>query len=589
MQKKKPTGLSKKVPAIFQGIPQANPRSAGEAQESMPDDRERNPSEEIRSSSEEIRSFAGTVKLLFEVNETSAKVLLVAKHASLWEVKEVRRFPVPSPLPERYQFDWAHFTEWLRATIEEFSIRSLYEVRVLWSGGGIFVAEVDKPQASAKNMREALIWEIAENLPFPVEESQLRFDDKGERVLVMVMENAFLEPLLECFHDAEIYPSVVTALPVAFQALHSHFSLLDSGNNLLVHMTRSRTFILAFRQGRFHSIREFPLGGEHMTKSMMGTLIVDETHVDIGYEEAQVLKETLGLPTPDLMADPEEPKRSQLAARIRPLFEKLTGEFRNMISRFQKQFPEETIDGIYLSGGASEMNGLDDYFSSQMHLPVQKLDVAKMDPKLRLSEVNLTGLAYAPEGRLNFAAAEDLWKPRFELYRERLKKGAFWMGVGFLILALWTGIKIGMSYYEARKHESVFRQMGASNEKIMELDTLLGQIGGIKNIRSREIAPEPPLGRMLRELSQLIPDPIFLKRLDYQKHPKPVAEFRGVIRMSNRSPDVVLSDFLESLNRSPVFQKSQLESRSGETDREKGYVHFVVRTQLMIGRGGQHG
>lgn len=574
MSKKKTTGLSKKVPAIFQGLPdiEVRPPIQGEAplQSASP--------EPERARSAHSQPSGG--RLLFEVSEYGAKMMVTRRRHNGFEIMQVAKCEPPQGIKGKIRMEREMLAEWLKEAVRDYVHHGMPEARLLLTHTKNFVAEVEKPEAEAKDLRDAVIWQIADSLPFPVEKAEVRYELRDTRLMAAAVETEYLGLVIDVFHEAGIYPELVTLLPFAYQAFYERYDVFGRGVVMVVHMAGHQTSFFTFREGKLKALREIALGGEQVTQAMMGTLVVNETQVTVGYEEAKVLKESLGLPTSQLMPDPEEPKRSQLSSRIRPIFEKLTTELKNSIGKIQRDFPGESLKGIFLAGGASQMKGIDDYFASALGVPVQPIPVAKIDPLLDLSSAGLLGLAQMSSNRFNFASLEDLWKPRFDFYRMCLKKGcAILLGLMF-VFALGLGFQIFMKQRAFKAEQKIFLEMGASDEKLAALDTVLSNIAIARDLRQREIGAQPRLGNVLRELSHLVPSAMVIQTMHYRKQPKPLMVLGGTVEAGGRPPDLVLSGFLEKLNRSNSFRHSHLDSRSEISGGHAQEARFSVSVEV---------
>jgi len=574
MPKKKVTGLSKKVPAIFQGIANLDQKVRDEGG-SLREDvlRDENPGRAVTG--------AAGLRFLFEAGDSSARLLVVRRAGSQWQRAYSREFEASVDAQGKRLFNWKDFPDWIKGVMAEASPKLPYEVRVLLTGSRVYVIEAEKPDVAVKELKETLVWQIADSLPFPVEDSQVMFEERGEKILMVAVENTFLNAVLRSFHAASVFPALVTVSPVAYEALNETYAMFTAGNALLIDIGENQTCSLIFHEGRFQSMRDTDLGREHVIRSMMGILVVNESHVQIGYEEAKVLYESLGIPTPNLMPDAGEPKHSQLSARMRPVFEKMIQEFRGSLNQYQKEYPQAPIQGIYLAGEGSAMKGLDEYFAEQLRSPVERLKIEQGEKSVEQGQLNLMGLACLARPQFNFASAEDLWKPKFEKYRDLLKKASFVFAAFLLLMMTVLGIQIMTGSYRLGAQQKEFRKIGADDAKIARLDGLLTRLTRAKEIQTGSITPGPALGKVFRELSYIVSPSMVLSGFSYQKNPTPAVVFKGRIRRAARAPDLVLSDFLEKLNQSKVFRHSRLESREGMESEGQNDLLFTIKTQLV--------
>lgn len=568
---RKSSGLSKNIPAIFQGIPD------------LPVDRaEKRPGTPKPATVPEPVAVAGPVRLLVQISRTAAKMLAAEKRAGSWKFVAARSLPRNPALPAA-EIERESLHAWIRETAASFGEGKRVESRLLLSGSGIYMTEVEIPEVPVEERQDAILWQIAEELPFPVEESEIRMHESSGRMQVVAIEHSLLNLALEALHEAELFPAMVTHLPAAYRELGIRSQAFPVAEHLLVHIGSTMTTAVTFHEGEVARSRDFRGGGEQITQAMMGRLVLDDHQMDIGYEEALLLKESIGMPTPQLMPDPAEPKHSQLAGRIRPIFEKLTAELRTSMGQHERDFPGQKIRAITLSGGGSRLKGIETYFSDELHLPVTALDTSGMDRHVNVSTAALSGLLEAENIPFNFAAREDLLEPAFRKWAGYLKRAAGVLGICLLVFAASFGVRLVLLHAEMGGYEQKLEKMGMDSARIQELDGYLDEIRRIRSERQGIVRQEPPLGPVLRDISRLIPQAVQLKGLKFENAIEPYSIFRGVIRPGERSPDLVISDFQKSLGRSPLFLNPRLESRLAGGDEGEGSVIFIMNTTLAGG------
>lgn len=573
MTQKKSTGLSKKIPAIFQGLPDIDTaeKAASSSTETPAGPRGVSAADSLKDT-----------RILFEVGESSAKMLIARDEPAKFKILKSAKHYFDADSKGKFPRHSEALRLWLEDCVREHPEILQGETRVLLSGQGTYMTELESPAVRRKELRDALIFQIADKSPFPVEEAAMIFEEKNGRIRVGLVENALMDFVLAAFHAAGIHPAWILMLPTAYQSLNEAFAILPEKNVLLADMGRSQTSILAFRKGEFCGMRQISVAGENVTRAMMGTLIVGENQIVIQYEEARTLKETLGLPTPDLMSDANEPKLSQLAARIRPLFEKMTNEFRASMIQFQKQFPEEKIEEVILSGGEAQLKGVDLFFSQQLNLPVKILDLSAVDPSLDLSLAPLGGLVRARKTVFNFAAVEDIWRPRLETMSRGLRRAALAVSGLMAFFILLFGFQAARAGWTLKSQQAKYREMSPAVRKMEELEDVVQKIKDRRSLLEKSIGGRPHFGGVLRELSHLVPPAMTLRKVLFQADPNPSVDFEGILQAgSSSSPDLLLSQFLDALNQSPFFSHSVLESRSTPQDAQNSSVQFVIRTQIV--------
>lgn len=567
------SGLSKQVPAIFEGIPRFD--------QGPPHKKEVKFLKKFAVFPSSLPTLVRP-KLLFEIGGSKVKVLLMKKKGDAWKIEKIRVHVFTLELKEKRKEDLNEkISAWLKECFQEFAVGKNYEARLLLKGQEIFLTDIEKPPVITGPKHDLYLWQIAERMPFPGEESRLIFEEKNDTALIAAIHEPALHIRLIPFHENRIHPELVTAMAMAYESLNRQYALFPEKNVLVVHIGSHQTSFFSFQNGEFRSMREIPLGGEAVTQAMMGTLVIDDTQITIGYQEAEALKEKLGLPTPNLMPDAEkEPKLSQLSERIRPIFEKMVTELKSTMIQFQNQDPEQQIQAIYLAGGGGELKGLDEYLSTQLNLSVQKLNVQKIDPQLNLSLAALAGLAYADPKRFNFALREDTWKPKFEAWGVSLKWGSVALAGVVALIAIFIGLQTFTGQSALATQQKKLESLGTVSRALDELHALTQAISERKMTLNQQVKPDLPLGEALKELSHLIPPSIQLTKITFQKEPQSIINLEGIVKTEIHSPDLVLSNLLEQLNQSDLFEHSSLESRNLEENTSA--VQFSIRVHLVL-------
>ncbi len=569
MQKKKNSGLAKKVPAIFEGLPDIE-ESAAKARAVAPEAGE-------APKGKEAPFVRGPVCFLIELSPLFVKFALAQYAGGRPKMLKSARYAWGSP-EKRLEPDPAQLGKIVSGVMDDWRLQAGVASRLLMRGYDMTFLTMEKPAVPAKQMRDSVLWQLAEKTTLPVEQAELYYEAKGELLKVAALDGGLRDVLLSAFHENGVYPELVTVAPAAYESLNQKTEIFRRGSMLLAEIGDDESGFAVFQKGGLEVFREAALGEDQIIRAMRGTFVIDGASMTIDYEEAGTLLDEFGLPTPNLVQDPNEPKLSQLSARIRPVCEKITQEIRTTLTQFQKQFPSEKISEITLTGAGEHIKGLDVYISAQLGLPVRSLAAGDIAQGLDRSQVALAGLAMADSLRFNFAALEDLWKPRMEKIRKLLRAGVLFSFVAF---AAFAGLL--MFWNQARKaalgkYQKQYQDLGVSIGVIDGLREVAAQSEARKTILREEVPPMPYLGGVLRELSRRVPPEILITSLGYKKDRPPVLEIKGSISLSGRE-DAVISAFMEQLNLSPFFEHSSLESR--DEKETGGGVAFMIQVELV--------
>lgn len=562
--KKKPSGLAKKIPAIFEGLPDVEDlgrRGPGSVAVQAPSAKP-----------------AKNPLLLMEAGVSSFKAALVQVESKkimvggLFSTKFVNSDPSGMPEP-------AVLKPILEKCLQEFRLTRPVPSRLLVRGSGTSMLRTEKPDAPAKQIKEALVWQLAEKISFPVERSEICYQEQAGTMLAAAMDMQVRDKVLESFHAAGIFPEAIVPLPVLYEPFQQKKTLAGSPNVLIVDLAESQCSLVLFLKGRFELFREAPYGYEQVLKAMKGTLMVENTAITIDSQEAEALLAEFGLPTPNLVIDPQEPKLSQLSARIRPVFEKIVQEIRSTLTLSQKQMPAEKIEEICLSGAGEGLKGFDQYLANQLSMPVRRMDVKIWDSRLDGSWAGIIGLGLTGSTPFNFAPFEDAIKPKLDRAASVVRMLTVWSALALAAAGFLMGSALAVKAKALAAQKKNFSALVNQNQKIAWLETLKNQVAQRRQLLEAEALKPMHHGAVFREISRLMPPDLLLTQISFQAGPAAEAAFSGRVLPGSENADSVISGFLEKLNQSPFFDRSALDSRSA--DPEKGTIEFLVRADLV--------
>lgn len=231
-------------------------------------------------------------------------------------------------------------------------------------GAHAFIRTVTLPKMPAKELKEALMWEVKKQLPYPLEE--VVFDyvsaESGEHIAVTYAASE------KYYAEAHIAPLKAAGLDVVALDINPLCLLrtirpATSGNVVVLDMGAMSTEIHIVKNGILRITRAVGTGGPQLRRR----LVLD----GLSEEEAErVLKEG---------------SREELSG---PLSE-ISLEVSRSIDFYKANFKEKTIAEIILVGGVSLNPGVRDFFSEAFGLSVSVPDPFK---DLRLADEGMRPL-----------------------------------------------------------------------------------------------------------------------------------------------------------------------------------------------------
>jgi type IV pilus assembly protein PilM len=256
------------------------------------------------------------------------------------------------------------------------------------AGPTVVVREVPLPVMSDRQLRKSIQWEARNYLSFPVEDSVVEFQvtDRpaaGEgtqmRVMLVAAPRDMVDSQVEAIEVAGLDPVAVEIQPFAMMrgilaANGSHSA--EGETTAVLGIGAAYTEITIMKGGTFVLTRMIPIAGDAFTEAIKNAL-------DIDTEEANQLKET----ATQVVSSEEEratldPAAQQASRAIEPLLDEIIREVRRSLAYhdYQQQAPEAGagdlgVNRILLSGGSAKLPRINEYFMSQLGVPVEVVSI----------------------------------------------------------------------------------------------------------------------------------------------------------------------------------------------------------------------
>jgi len=256
------------------------------------------------------------------------------------------------------------------------------------AGPTVVVREVPLPVMSDRQLRKSIQWEARNYISFPVEDSVVEFQvtDRpaaGEgtqmRVMLVAAPRDMVDSQVEAIEVAGLDPVAVEIQPFAMMRgiLAANGAHSGEGETTAVlGIGAAYTEITIMKDGAFVLTRMIPIAGDAFTDAIKNAL-------DIDAEEANQLKET----AMQVVSSEEEratldPAAQQASRAIEPLLDEIIREVRRSLAYhdYQQQAPEAGsgdlgVNRILLSGGSAKLPRINEYFMSQLGVPVEVVSI----------------------------------------------------------------------------------------------------------------------------------------------------------------------------------------------------------------------
>lgn len=228
----------------------------------------------------------------------------------------------------------------------------------------LVVREMSVSNLPAKEMRQALPFQVKDALPLPVERSLLDFypleqpgDNPTVRGLLIAMPKDAVTVVVGAVEHAGLH---VDSVDLASFALLRAASRLDAQVEAIVDMGAEVTSVVVHADGEPLIVRTVPRGGKEISETIAGRL-------GIPAEQAEALKCRYGL-----HGDGRPETVSAATDAVRPLVSELRSSFTYLASgERQKQ-----VTRVALCGGSALMPGLAEHLQQQLGITVMYADSA---------------------------------------------------------------------------------------------------------------------------------------------------------------------------------------------------------------------
>lgn len=424
----------------------------------------------------------------------------------------------------------------LKDLASEMNISPDERVAINFRGEKLAIKRARIPSMPTEEIKEALRWELKEQVQFDIDKAKIGFDILGEKeqedgskkielIAVVYMESEIEAKVKEL---KAIGLNVQSVLPSEF-ALFSyakHFDLIPSQESVaIVDIGSLTTTITIIEKGKLGFTRAVAIGGDTITEAMTGVLVSDKGTVELSKEDAEKIKCEQGIPQ-DL----------RILSMMRPVLERLASQIKRSLEYCEHQFNTEPVKKIILAGNGSKLKGLKEYLSKE-------IDIETLDALPDIAEA--TGLALSSDSNLNMLPEKLKEEKKKTLKRISIRMISVIAGLLFLIsygLLSVKSINLKRDIEISKSHLETVRDIRVIKDKMI----IFGS--AVNTITSDAIET----GKILKELSNIVFSSMMLDEL-VVKNGEPNLQISGTILKGEQ-----LSEFMSNLEASPVFEKVKL-------------------------------
>ncbi len=536
-------------------------------------------------------SFLATQNTIgVDVGEAYIKIVQLQRAGKGYLLTDYRVRALPYKLKanpkERIRFVKEFITEFLSQSKIKTTLG-----RLAIKGAGIFTFSLSLPPVSDKDLRGTVAIELKKRLPFQLDFKNVsfnyfvtdRFEDEPPIVMVtaIAVDNSVLEKHLDFLKSFDLRPVVINnsadAMGNLLGAIEGveHVAVLDMGSK--------QSYFNFYKRSALQFGRDIPVGGEHLTQAILKALA--PLGSEITFEDAEAFKKQCGIPMQEeaeaeFYTDYGAVKGNQITTGLRPVLERLITEVSRTSTFYFRSYKVETLDALYLTGGASRIKNIDKFLMANLNnLPVKSIerldslkaikgwrDVGVFRQELVMEEAAphlavALGLCLDKGGGVNLVPPKEKieQKALFVMFLARIV-----FPVVFILFLSFYGYSYARIFFYhtlTARAQGQMQQYGPSVKDVNDYLQMKKNLEERESLLTRAIGRQPLWLGVLKELSVITPTQVSLQRFEV----KPGDAHRqltivGEVVSEYANLDLTLSQYTLSMSDSPYFANVKLVS-----------------------------
>lgn len=238
--------------------------------------------------------------------------------------------------------------------------------------GQEFVRNVKMPKMPKEELKEALIWEVQDFLDLESEKIALDYiileeKDDSLDLLVTVISKEVLNSYLELFNNNLLKVKVFNLEDMALISLLANYNqITDPALILDIGVNTSKVLVAA--KNKFYLSREVGTAAKDFTNLFL--------EVESDYQKAEIEKKKFEF-FPEQAEETEEPENLDLMLaeidtvktiqkQVKNLADEIIFEINRSLEYHNERHPDRPVNKLYLTGGGLLLNGLVDYFKTEL-------------------------------------------------------------------------------------------------------------------------------------------------------------------------------------------------------------------------------
>jgi len=528
--------------------------------------------------------------LSLDIGSRAAKIALI----SLSKGKtELLKYAIKEFGAEELQHEDRILREFIIDFIRTNSILQKEIMITLQDPDSLIIKRVSLPSVPENETREALSWEIKNDIPFDLGRAQIDWqtideytDTEGAKrkdLMLACAKNELVERYLNIAKGIGLNVIDIKSPPFDLAYILERIEGAKEGAVAVLDVGAIGSNFSIYKNSKLSFIRALPFSSEAITTSMSGTILSDTGRIELTKEKADEIKKEFGIPHDPNQVLVDGIKAIQIISLIRPILERLVSEIKRSIDYCVASYEAEAPKVMYIIGGGSNLKGLKEYLKEELAFDVYNLrsgDFISINETLKRDQFDSDSAQL-----INVLSAGLSLQKRPSLlpYEYRTEKAESFQKMSLRLVTITAAalfvfsliaVRAQVADYKnrvknAKMHLGIIDKINEINEKIIERGALIAEIK----------ADRIPPGWILKELCNLVPaagllDGIVIDRKD------DILILTGHIICKKQDAQDELSAFMKALEESCLFDEAILRSSNRTLCQGRDASKFEIRCEL---------
>ncbi len=251
------------------------------------------------------------------------------------------------------------------------------------------VKKMIAPYMPKAELKEGISLVAKNYFPFPVDESFLDFEILGDtledgvkkyEIVVAASPKITVYKELALLQKAGIKPAALVPDVYALKKAAEHTSVPQKESRVACFMDIGKFHTeLIILKGQYPEFsRKIPLCGDDFTKAMTGALVSDRGRTELTLEEAEKIKQEIGIPSADETRIIDgKISTAQIKSMLMTPQERLIEEVARCFDYYREKSKGAKIESVVLSGGGASLKGLTKSLSDGLGTEVRLIDSSR--------------------------------------------------------------------------------------------------------------------------------------------------------------------------------------------------------------------